>query len=181
MKQLLVRTWLTLVRRIGYSGVAGCLALVAATALAASLPALKRDTQDTVASIAARTAAARRHAPAASVATSPADAVRAYVGAFPSLGQNAADVAQVFAAAELRHIALPKGEYQLKIEPNAPFVAYTATFPIHGDYEALRGFGADVLTALPHVAMDELRISRDNAGSATLDAVVRFTFFYRST
>jgi hypothetical protein len=180
MNQLLVRTWLKLARRIGYSGIAGCIALVAALSLVASLPALKRDTQEAVASMAARAQAARQRVPVRTAATSPADSVRAYISAFPPLGQNAADVAQVFAAAELRHIALPKGEYQLKAEPNAPFVTYTATFPVHGDYDALKGFSADVLTALPHVAMDELRLSRENAGSATLDAVVRFTFFYRS-
>ena len=180
MKQLAGRTWRMLVRRIGYSGVAGCLALLAAAALAAALPTLQRDTRDAVASMAERSAA-RARVPVALAPASPADAVRAYVGSFPALRQNAADLAQVFAAAELRHVALPKGEYQLKVEPNAPFTAYTATFPIHGDYETLKGFGSDVLTALPHVSMDELRISRDSAGSATLDAVVRFTFYYRST
>ena len=180
MKQWLLRTWLRLVRRVGYSGIAGGLVLVAGLALAASLPALKRETQDSVASM-ARTQAAREHLPARAAPVSPGDAARAYVDAFPALSQNAADVAQVFAAAQLRHIPLPKGEYQLKAEPNAPFVTYTATFPVHGDYEALKGFSADVLSALPHVAMDELRLSRDSAGSATLDAVVRFTFFYRSS
>ena len=43
---------------------------------------------------------------------------------------------------------LTKGEYQLKSEPNAAFVVYTATFPVHGDYDALKGFSADVLNAL---------------------------------
>ena len=56
----------------------------------------------------------------------------------------------------------------------------TATFPIRNDYGTLKDFSADVLTALPHVSMDELRMTRDAAGSASLDAVVRFTLFYRS-
>jgi hypothetical protein len=180
MKQILLRAWLKLGRRIGHSGIAGMVLAIAGLALAASLPALKRDTRDTVASAAARVQAARQRIQLQPVVVSQAEAVRTYIDAFPPLGQNAADVAHIFAAAELRHLALPKGEYQLKAEPNAPFVTYTATFPIHGDYDALKGFSADVLTALPHVAMDELRISRDTAGTTTLDAVVRFTFFYRS-
>lgn len=180
MNKAAARLWWTLVRRIGYAGIAGAAVLVAAIALAAALPALERDTRAATSGMAARALAARQPARATLAPATPADAARAYVQGFPALGQNAADLAQVFAAAQLRHLQLPKGEYQLKAEPNAPFVVYTATYPVHADYDALKGFGADVLNALPHASMDELRMSRDNAGSTTLDAVVRFTFFYRS-
>ncbi len=180
MRQFLLRHGRKLVRRIGLAGILGCAVLVVGASLALSLPALQRETQDAVSAIAARTLAARQAGQARPAAASPADAARAYVDGFPSLSQNAADLGQVFAAAQLRHVQLPKGEYQLKAEPTAAFVTYTATFPVHGDYEALKGFSADVLSALPHVAMDELRLSRDSAASTALDAVVRFTFFYRS-
>jgi len=180
MKQALTRIWLKLVRRIGHSGIAGAIALLAAVALAATLPRLQRETRETVASSAARALAAQQRALARPVSLTPADAARGYVAGFPALSQNAADLAQVFSAAEGRHVQLVKGEYRLKVEPNAPFVVYTATFPVHGEYDALKGFSADVLNALPHVAMDELHLSRDNAGSTALDAVVRFTFYYRS-
>jgi hypothetical protein len=180
MKQFALRLCFKLVRRIGWSGVAGGFILAVGLALALSLPALERETRDSTAAMAARGLAARQHAQARPVSVTPADAARAYVDGFPALSQNAADVAQVFAAAQLRHVQLPKGEYQLKAEPGAPFVTYTATFPVHGDYDALKGFSADVLNALPHVSMDEMRLSRESAGSTTLDAVVRFTFFYRS-
>ena len=110
----------------------------------------------------------------------PADVARHYVDGFPAMNRNAEDLAQIFAAAQGHHVQLTKGEYQLKADPGAAFVVYTATFPLHGDYDAIKGFSADVLDALPHVAMDELHLSRDNAGSTALDAVVRFTFYYRS-
>ncbi len=180
MKQALLRIWLKLVRRLGLSGVAGAVALVAGIALAATLPQLQRETRATVASRAAQALAAQQRAQARPVSLSPADAARAYVDGFPMLSQNAADLTQVFSAAQGRHVQLTKGEYQLKSEPNAAFVVYTATFPVHGDYDSLKGFSADVLNALPHAAMDELHLSRDNAGSTALDAVVRFTFYYRS-
>ena len=180
MKVSVPRIWLKLVRRIGHAGIAGLAALVAAVVLAATLPQLQRETRETVASRAALALAARNGSLARPVSLSPADAARAYVDGFPVLSQNAADLAQVFAVAQGRHVQLTKGEYQLKVEPGAPFVTYTATFPVHGEYDALRGFSADVLNALPHVAMDELHLSRDNAGSTALDAVVRFTFYYRS-
>lgn len=180
VKQAALRIWLKLVRRLGRSGVAGAMALLAGIALAAELPQLQRQAREAAASRAAQALAAQHRAPARPASLSPADTARAYVDAFPTLRQNAADLAQVFAAAESRHVPLTKGEYQLKSDPNAAFVVYTATFPVHGEYDALKGFSADVLNALPHVAMDELHLSRDNAGSTTLDAVVRFTFYYRS-
>jgi len=180
MTQAPLRIWLKLVRRIGHAGVAGAVALLVGIALAATLPQLQRETRASVASRAAQALAAQQRAQARTVSLSPADSTRAYVEGFPVLSQNASDLTQVFAAAQGRHVQLTKGEYQLKSEPNAAFVVYTATFPVHGDYDALKGFSADVLNALPHVAMDELHLSRDNAGSTALDAVVRFTFYYRS-
>lgn len=180
MKSFVRRLWLKLVRRVGYSGIAGGVLLATGLALVLSLPTLQRDTRNATASMAARSLAARQGIQSRPGPVSPAEAARAWVDGFPALSQNAADVAQVFAAAQLRHVQLPKGEYQLKAEPGAPFITYTATFPVHGDYDALKGFSADVLNALPHVSMDELRLSRDSAGTTTLDAVVRFTFFYRS-
>lgn len=179
MKQALSRTWLKLVRRLGPSGVAGAIALVTAVALAAGLPRLQRETRAEIASGAAQSLAAQKPGQLRPVSLTPADAARAYVDGFPALSQNASDLARVFAAAQGRHVQLTKGEYQLKSEPDAAFVVYTATFPVRADYEALKGFSADVLDALPHVAMDELHLSRDNAGSTALDAVMRFTFYYR--
>jgi hypothetical protein len=180
MKHGLLRTWLKLVRRLGRSGVAGAIALLAAIALAAELPRLQREAREAAASRAALAPAGQHRVLAQPASLSPADTARAYVDGFPALRQNAADLVQVFAAADRHHVLLAKGEYQLKSEPNAAFVVYAATFPVHGEYDSLKGFSADVLNALPHVAMDELHLSRDNAGSTALDAVVRFTFYYRS-
>jgi len=180
MRQTFSRLWFRLVRRIGHAGIAGAVALLAGIALAALLPQLQRDVRAAAAARAAHALAAQQRALARPVALSPAEVARAYVDGFPAMSQNAADLVQVFAVARNHHVQLAKGEYQLKSDPGAAFVVYTATFPIHGEYDALKGFSADVLNALPHVAMDELHLSRDNAGSTALDAVVRFTFYYRS-
>jgi hypothetical protein len=52
---------------------------------------------------------------------------------------------------------------------------------VQSQYGALKDFIADVLRALPNASMDDLRMSRSNAGSTTLDTVVRFTFVYRGS
>ncbi|MGN6525774.1 MAG: hypothetical protein ACTHL8_05250 [Burkholderiaceae bacterium] len=174
------RAWSRIARRIGYTGIAGLAALAAVLVLAACLPALRRQAVDAAAAAQRQAAAQRARPPARAIAASPADGARAYVDGFPALSQNAADMRTLFAAAQSRHLPLPKGEYQLKATPNGPFVTYTATFPIRADFDTTQAFCADVLGALPHAALDELRLSRDSAGSTALDAVVRFTFFYRN-
>jgi hypothetical protein len=180
MTQAARRIWLKLVRRAGHAGIAGGIALLVAAVLAAGLPRLQREVRESDAARSARALAAQQHAQARPVSLSPADVARHYVDGFPAMNRNADDLAQIFAAAQGHHVQLTKGEYQLQADPGAAFVVYTATFPLHGDYDAIKGFSADVLDALPHVAMDELHLSRDNAGSTALDAVVRFTFYYRS-
>ena len=180
MKRDLKRLWLRLTRSVGYPGVAGIALLIPALALAAWLPRLQHDTQEMASSIDAKARAAARRLQAAPRALSEADIARDFVGGFPLLAQNSADLETLFTAASARHIVLLKGEYQLKTEPQAPFMMYTATYPVRGDYATLKDFSADVLTALPHVAMDELRLTRDGVANNALDATVRFTFFYRS-
>ncbi|MEP7294944.1 MAG: hypothetical protein ABI702_02065 [Burkholderiales bacterium] len=180
MKRELKRLWLRLIRSVGYPGMAGIALLIPALVLAAWLPRLKQDTQNLASSIDAKTRAAARRVQAAPRTLSEADITRDFVSGFPLLAQNSADLETLFTAASARHIMLLKGEYQLKTEPQAPFITYTATYPVRGDYATLRDFSADVLTALPNVAMDELRLTRDAVGSTALDATVRFTFFYRS-
>ena len=180
MKRTLQRLWMRLVRTLGYPGLAGLALLVPALALAAWLPRLQRDSMDATAALAIKARAAARRLQASPRALSDGDVTREFVASFPLLEQNAADLDAILVAASHHHVALLKGEYQLKVDPSAPFMTYTATFPIRDNYATLKDFSADVLTALPHVSMDELRMTRDAAGSASLDAIVRFTFFYRS-
>jgi hypothetical protein len=179
MSRALKRIWMRLIRGLGYPGVVALGLLVPAIALAAWLPHFKRDSASAAALLAAKTHAASQSQAAPRPVTD-AELTREFVAGFPPLAQNAADLESIFQTAKLREVALLKGEYQLKAEPNASFVVYTATFPIRNDYRTLKDFSADVLKALPHVSMDELRMTRDSAGSTALDTLIRFTFFYRS-
>ena len=112
-------------------------------------------------------------------APDPLDQVQSYLSTFPPLQQNAADIATLFDSAARHDVVLLHGDYQYKRMGNTPWVTYSATFPVHGDYRAIREFAADVLEALPHAALEELRMSRPAAASAVLDTVVHFNLVYR--
>jgi hypothetical protein len=174
------RAWRLARHRLGTAGLIALALAVATAAIALWLPRLNRESdalRDTLA------AAAQRAARAPATVQRPMsdrEQVQQFVSRFPPLSRNAEDLERVFALAKKRRIDLLKGDYQLKSEPNSPLISYTATFPVQNEYKALKAFTGDVLQALPHVSMDELRMSRADARSGSLDSIVRFTFVYGS-
>lgn len=102
-----------------------------------------------------------------------------FVATFPPLSQSPADLNSVFQSAESRHIQLLRGDYQFKTDANATLVVLTATFPLHAGYVSTKEFAADVLRALPHASMDELRMTRSTADIGELESSIRFSFVYR--
>jgi hypothetical protein len=180
MKQGISRLWWRARRKLGLPGLLGLLLLLPALGLGLWLPVLNRQADDLRGELAAQVTASTRAGPASPRTRSGREQAVEFAATFPALSQSASDLGEVFAIAQRRNLALPKGDYQLKAEPNAPLVAYTLTVPVSKDYAAIKGFVADVLEALPHVSLDELRLSRPNAGTAELEALVRLTFVYRS-
>ena len=180
MKPMMVRLWRQAQRRLGPSGLTALALLVAGALAAAWIPQLQQRGDQLRASLVVAIRAASAPAPAATRRVPVGEQVGEFIAAFPPLTQSAADLDAVFDSADRHHVQLLKGEYQLKQEPNAPLVAYSATFPLRSEYGAIKEFAADVLRALPNTSMDELRMSRSDTGSKMIDSVVRFTFVYRS-
>jgi hypothetical protein len=177
---LLQRTWRRALRRVGQPGLFGIALLIAAVLMALWLPHIIRQADTLRAALATQSdAAARQERPPRPRLTRSEQAAE-FVSSMPPLSQSAGDLSTVFAIAARRKMSLPRGEYQLKVEPNTSLVSYAVTLPVRGDYGTLKGFSADVLDALPNGSMDELRMARGDVGNTTLDAVVRFTLVYRS-
>jgi hypothetical protein len=173
--------WRTVQRRLGVAGMGAMLAFAAAGAVAWFVPRIDRQTTGIHDELMAKRAARANHPiVAAPRARDLPEGLDEYVRGFPTLAQNADDIAQIFATAEEHHVTLAKGEYQLKSESGSPFIVYSATFPVRLPYATLKTFAAEVLDKLPHAALDEMQLSRDSAGATELDSVVRFTLIYRS-
>jgi hypothetical protein len=174
------RLWRRALRQFGTAGVIALALLVPALAIGLSIPTMIRHTDELRATLVMRADEITSKSQTVRRRVSSGEQVVEFVGTFPQLSQSAADLEHVFAAAKQYNVSLLKGDYQLKAEPNTPLVAFTATFPVRNEYAALKAFTADVLTAMPHVSLDELRMARADAGTGMLDSVVRFTFIYRS-
>lgn len=180
MNSFLIGFWRRMLRRLGPFGVAAGLIAIGTLVLAAWLPKLTDQGEALKATFDAKASALPKLAPVIAVRRLPVgQQIGEYVAAFPPISQNAEDLKQLFSSAKGRNLQLPRGEYQFKNDANAPLVTMTAAFPVSADYGSLKDFTADVLKTLPHVSMDELRMTRSAAGSTTLESSIRFSFVYR--
>lgn len=180
MRPGLRTAWIRVRRKVGWQGAVGVALIAGAVAFAASLTGFERRSREMAIELTNRLRVPDRRVAAASLGESQGEGWREFLAGFPTLDHNADDLGAIFDAAGTRKLELLKGEYQIKVDPNAAFVVYTATFPLRSDYTSLKSFTADVLAALPHAALDDLRLARDNTGNAVLDGTVRFSLYYRS-
>lgn len=85
---------------------------------------------------------------------------------------------KVFEIAKTHKISLDEGSYRLTPPVEGRLGSYELTFPLRGEYPALRGFAADVLAQLPNAALDGFSFQRKKASDPQLEAQVRFTLFW---
>ena len=179
MNRLLLIGWQLALRRLGYTGLSSLVLLALAAVTLAWMPQMSRQAESIRTSLDVQASTVARQGPPARRPTSGEQLVE-FMSRFPPLTQCSSDLGAVFAIAGRHKVVLAKGDYQLKAEPNTSLVSYSVTFPVRNEYAALKAFTADILEAMPHVALDELRMSRADSGSGALDSLVRFTFVYRS-
>jgi Tfp pilus assembly protein PilO len=96
---------------------------------------------------------------------------------FPPQGALPDRLAKVYAAASKRGVTLERGEYKVVQEQGWRLLRYQITLPVKGSYEQIRGFVADVLTALPASAVDEISLKRDGIGATVIEAQIKLTLF----
>lgn len=157
-------------RRLGWPGLLGlALALAAAaTHLVGVVPIQEHNDQ-------LRMEADRlRQLAAVQPETLPPAEIRT-LAALPSGDELMPLVAAVHAGARRRQVVLDQGEYLWQGDAGTRTGRYRMTFPARGSYPQLRGWAADVLAEWPALALDEFDFRRDNIGSESVQAQVRFT------
>jgi hypothetical protein len=172
--------WQRTQRRLGWAGLGGAALLLAGVAAALALPGAQQRAQALSEQLErVRGAVVPPPAAVASPAQDRQQALAELGARLPRLRDNAADLAKLFALAQAHKLDLAKGDYQLGTDPRAPLQTYSVTLPVQQSYAALKTFSAEVLRALPHAALDELRLERHDAASTQADARLRFTFIYQ--
>jgi hypothetical protein len=176
----LIGMWHRNLRRFGPLGIAAGFFAAGALALAAWIPQLYSQDDELRTTLKKRATQAPTLVPAANVQSVPeVQQIGEFIAAFPPMSQNSSDLNEIFQSAKRRNIQLARGEYQLKDDANTPLVVLIATFPVSAGYGPTKEFTADVLRALPHVSLDELRMTRSAAGVSALESSIRFSLVYR--
>lgn len=164
-------------RRLGRTGLAG-LALIAIAALLhlVDVGPLQDEIAAGDAHIAELEAAARARA-----AAEPAEAThtRAELPAAttPTIKRAAERVRELEKLAEKHHLTLLRGQYTPQPVSGTSLVRWQIVFPIDAPYPALRGFVADSLAAMPTLALDDIRLKREQIGDTSLTADLRFNLY----
>jgi len=88
----------------------------------------------------------------------------------------------MFDTAQKHRIELTKGEYALAhAADSSRLQRFEVVLPIKERYATIKVFVAEVLKAVPHASLAELRIERSAVNVEELDARVHFTLFYRAS
>lgn len=129
---------------------------------------------------AAQQALRRQHAPQSTPQQVAGNRLSDLYASLPT-GSGALDVIErLHQAATLHGVELPQGDYRLSRDASGTLLRYQITLPARGRYPQLRAWLAELMNALPSVALDGLAIQRDDVGSAQVDARVRLTLFMKA-
>jgi len=95
----------------------------------------------------------------------------------PAASTAIASLAELQNLAEERGLMQDSGQY--KLEQDGGLVRYRLSLPVTGTYPAVRLFLSQALTKFPNLALDSLRISREQIGMSEVDAALQLSFYFR--
>ena len=167
---------------LGVVGMIGMGLLLLAAVLGLYAPPLARQAEELRAS-ADRTRelleVARQRATLRPETSQQATSLREWV---PTVDRANADLRAIFEAAQKSHVQLAKGEYALAAADDASQMRrFEVVLPVKERYVTIKAFVAEVLQAIPHASLAELRIERPAANVEVLDARIRFRLYYKAT
>jgi len=168
--------------RLGVFGLMGFGLLLLAALLGLYAPPLERQAQDLHASadrVREQLEEAQRRKGRRPELSHQAAHLREWV---PTIDSASADLRVMFEAAQKNHVELTKGEYALdNADDQSRLRRFDVVLPVRERYVTIKAFVAEVLNAIPHASLAEVRLERTAANVEVLDARIRFTLFYRAS
>ncbi|MGX9773211.1 hypothetical protein ACWYXN_06840 [Janthinobacterium aestuarii] len=103
--------------------------------------------------------------------------LRQYYQFFPAKETLTVWMGRLYATAAENGIALDQGQYQLSHDSKGKLWRYEIVLPVHGSYPQVRAFLAQVLTKIPHLALQSVSFERQKVGDAMIEANIRLTLY----
>lgn len=90
------------------------------------------------------------------------------------------DLNRLFKLAKTKGIQIGTVEYRQEHNPSLQVLIRTLDMRIHEDYPKLKGFVAELLSAMPHASLQEIRVDRKDATSLQGQMLLKLAFVYRA-
>lgn len=166
-------------RAARYLGAPGLVGLVLCVAAGAAGLGFERPLRDNVARQAFEMRHSMRTARAVSSAERTRDGIEHWVAALPQRGVLPEVIAQLAAEARANGLTLDRGQYDIEPISGTPMLQWRASFPVTGSYSQVRAFLADCLLHDPDLRLEGFALEREDAGTGTLHADLRFSLYLR--
>jgi len=106
---------------------------------------------------------------------SPAAAAGRFVDSLPGRNEVPQIMGSVVAVAATAGIELERGSYEYVSSGDGAIARYRMSLPVNGSYPQVRQFIENLLATVPAIALDNMRIERDNISDQVIAADLRFT------
>jgi hypothetical protein len=165
----------------GWPGIAGLLLLLVGAGLLLVMP------QQWAAVEAAKDTAERRHQEylrategGGSGGTGAGESLTRFRELLPAETQADEAMEIIQRDAQKHGLVLTGTDYKWLRQPNEKLAQVRIAMPVKADYPQLRAFVKDVLVDVPGLALEQFDLQRDNIGSASIDARLRFALFLKA-
>ena len=162
-------------QRLGHLGVVGIsLCVFSLIAFTSGNLGLRQQVSDQAAELVVAREAAGSNSLQASDA-SPAAAASRFVASLPGRNEVPQIMGSVVTVAAAAGIELERGSYEYVSSDDGAIARYRMSLPVNGSYPQVRQFIENLLAAVPAIALDSMRIERDNISDQVIAADLRFT------
>lgn len=86
-------------------------------------------------------------------------------------------LAKLFEVAQATKISVRQGEFQRSANAAGRYQVLQFSLPVKAGYGQVMGFVDDVLAALPALSLEEIVFKRESAGSAGVEATLKFALY----
>lgn len=98
----------------------------------------------------------------------------------PDDGSHIDDLGRLFKLAKAKGVQIGTVEYRQEQNASLQILVRTLDIRIHEDYPKLKSFVADLLAAIPHASLQEIRVERKDAATPQGQILLKLAFVYRA-
>lgn len=101
----------------------------------------------------------------------------ALLQAVPELGEVTKEIATLYRLAAQHQLTLQEVVYQDQQQQGESLLRYSVDFTVTQSYPLIKAFVLDMLAAMPYLALEQIKLEREDINSPQIEAQLRFRLF----